>query len=45
MKVITFFTFMLLTSVSAQADDLLTRTALNGKVTFTPSQIFCPMSK
>lgn len=45
MKIIAFFTFILLTSSFAQADELLTRTALNGKVTFTTPKSFGPMPK
>lgn len=45
MKIITFFTFILLTSTFAQADELQTRTALNGKVTFTTPKSFGPMPK
>ena len=45
MKIITFFTFILLTSAFAQADELLKRTALNGKVTITTPKSFGPMPK
>ena len=45
MKIITFFTFILLSSTFAQADEFLKRTALNGKVTFTTPKSFGPMPK
>lgn len=45
MKIITVFTFILLTSSFAQADDFITRTALNGRVIFATPKSFGPMPK